>query len=93
METRPTEDEMLYQARLQSLKERYAKDNEIHNSCALSNDEIREYIKTRIKEAKWAKGGTKTVNNLDPLTWVAIFLLSMAASSMIFLMYLIAKLG
>ena len=93
METRPTEDEMLYQARLQALKERYAKDNEIHNSCALSSDEIREYIKTRIKEAKWAKGGTKTVNNLDPLTWVAIFLLSMAASSMIFLMYLIAKLG
>jgi len=92
-----TDDDLLYQARLQSLREEYEaanyKNTKLHTGCALSSDEIKDFVRSRIKGAKWAKGGTKTMNDMDPLTWLAIFLLSMAASSMIFLMYLLAGIG
>ena len=92
-----TDDDLLYQARLQSLREEYAKANytntKLHQGCALSSDEIKSFVRSRVKEAKWAKRGTKTMSDLDPLTWLAIGLLSMAASSMIFLVYLLAGLG
>jgi hypothetical protein len=92
-----TDNDLLYQARLQSLREEYETANhtstKLHKGCSLSSNEVKDFIRSRVKEAKWAKRGTKTMNNLDPLTWLAIFLLSMAASSMIFLMYLLAGLG
>ena len=91
----PTDEEMQYQARLQSLREEYAKDNytntKLRPGCALSNNEIKEYIQTRVKEAKWAKRGAETVN--DFLLWAVITLLALSASGLLYIGYLIAQMG
>tara|TARA_Y100001968_G_C19372677_1_gene725933 strand:- start:957 stop:1244 length:288 start_codon:yes stop_codon:yes gene_type:complete len=93
--TNPTDEEMQYQARLQSLREQYEKNNsrymEQHPSSVLSTDEIKEYIQARVREARWAKGGAETVN--DFLLWAVITLLALSASGLLYIGYLVAQLG
>ena len=93
-----TDQDLLYQARLQSLREEYATANytspTLPKSHSLSNDEIKDFIKARVKEAKWAKKSSATMNNFnDCMLWAVITLLTLSVGGLIYIGYLVTQLG
>ena len=96
-----TDDDLLYQARLQSLREEHATANytspTLPKSHSLSHDEIKDFedfIKARVKEAKWAKKSSATMNNFnDFMLWAVITLLTLSVGGLIYIGYLVTQLG